>query len=183
MTFPSSYSGTVSRRRVLGGAVATLLPVSTTGYAADLDSPDRTIVWPALRLVAGGVLKPAAWIDMPAIVFFLETWCPFCKRQSLHMEKLHQSALGKPFRVLGATMETDEAKVQAHFQSNQLHFPVALVDRDFRSQFTKRSVIPLTCLVSASGQLMQVIPGEMAYEDVLSLGPTVMKSSPKIGNS
>ncbi len=120
---------------------------------------------------------------MPAIVVFWETWCPFCKRHNGHMEKLHQATRGKKLRILGATTETDEAKVQAYVQSNQLHFPVALVDRDFRSQFTTRRVIPLTCLVSASSQLMQVIPGEMAYDDVLSLGTEVMKRSSEIGNT
>lgn len=183
MTLQSFFADAVPRRLVLSGLAATLLPVPLTGSAAGSDSRGGTIAWPELRLVTGGRLKPEAWVDMPAIVVFWETWCPFCKRHNGHMEKLHQATRGKKLRILGATTETDEAKVQAYVQSNQLHFPVALVDRDFRSQFTTRRVIPLTCLVSASSQLMQVIPGEMAYDDVLSLGTEVMKRSSEIGNT
>lgn len=172
----------VSRRQVLGGLATCALPV----LAAEVSATPETAVkvaWPALHAVNGPDIQPADWADMPAIVVFWETWCPYCKRHNERVEQLYQSVRGKKIRVLGATTETDEAKVRAYVQSSQLHFPVAMVSADFRTQFTRRKVIPLTCLVAGDGQLLQVIPGEMGLDDVLSLAAQVMGTHPKIRSS
>ena len=49
----------------------------------------------------------------------------------------------------------------------------------FRAQFTSRRVLPLTCVVSAEGRLLQAIPGEMTLEDVMSLAALAV-AKPKI---
>lgn len=181
MTFQSPDAFAISRRLVLGSAAMAMLPISLAGWAAT-DPVVTTIVWPELQLVSGTILRQDAWINMPAVVVFWETWCPYCKRHNSRVEQLYQSTLGKRIRVIGATTENNENKVKAYVQSNQLHFPVAMVDTDFRGQFTKRRVVPMTCLVSADGRLVQVIPGEMASADVLSLPAEVMmESKSKIG--
>ena len=176
MTFQSPDAFAISRRLVLGSAAMAMLPISMAGWAA-ADTVATTIVWPELQLVSGTTLRQDTWINMPAVVVFWETWCPYCKRHNGHVEQLYQSTLGKRIRVIGATTEKNEGKVKAYVQSNQLHFPVAMVDADFRDQFTKRRVVPLTCLVWADGRLVQVIPGEMASDDVLSLAAEVMMGS------
>lgn len=176
MIFHSPDAFHITRRLVLGSAAMAMLPISMGGLAA-ADTVATTIVWPELRLVDGTKLRQAAWINMPAVVVFWETWCPYCKRHNSHVEQLYQSTLGKRIRVIGATTENNEGKVKAYVQSNQLHFPVAMVDADFREQFTKRRVVPLPCLVSADGRLVQVIPGEMASDDVLSLANKVIVGS------
>jgi hypothetical protein len=77
--------------------------------------------------------------------------------------------LGTKLRVLGVSTETDQAKVQGYMQSNQFHFPVALADSSFHAQFSNRRVVPLTCLVSAKGRLVQAVPGEWSQDDVMAL--------------
>ena len=178
------YTNTVSRRTVLG-SVGTA--ASFALWASELQDAKalaaNTIQWPALHLVNGPDLKSGEWAGLPAIVVFWETWCPYCKRHNSRVEQLYQATLGKNVRVMGATTEADEAKVKAYVASSELHFPVAMVPPDFRAQVTKRKVIPLTCLVSAAGTLLQVIPGEMTQEDVLALAAQVMGSSPKISSN
>ena len=177
----AGYSNAVSRRTVLGSVgVAASFALGANELPDAKASAANTIQWPALHLVNGPDLKPGEWTGLPAIVVFWETWCPYCKRHNARVEQLYQATLGKKIRVMGATTETDEAKVKAYVTSSQLHFPVALVTPDFREQFTKRKVIPLTCLVSAAGTLLQVIPGEMTQEDVLALAAQVMGGGPKI---
>ncbi len=78
-------------------------------------------------------------------------------------------SLGKSLRVLGVSTEADHSRIGSYMQTNQFHFPVALADSSFRAQFSDRRVIPLTCLISARGLLMQAIPGEMSQDDILSL--------------
>jgi len=171
----------ISRRQVLASAVVPI--VASAGSAqAQGEKNGAIIVWPELKLLSGATLRTDDWSNMPAIIVFWETWCPYCKRQNAHVDQLYQATLRQKMRVIGVTTEKNEAKVKAYMQSNQFSFPVALIDTEFRSQFTKRVIVPLTCLVSASGRLMQVIPGEMSNEDVLSLESVLLGGSgSKIG--
>lgn len=175
MNSHSRHRRTMVSGTLLAGVLATCQPLRALEWPQALapGSKGSTITWPVLRLVDGSVLQPADWGGMAAVVVFWETWCPYCKRHNERMERLHQATSGSPLRVLGATTETDTAKVTAYLRSSQLHFPTALVDAGFRSQFSARTIIPLTCLVSAVGRLLQVIPGEMTQDDILSLSTQV----------
>lgn len=168
-----------SRRQVLAGAAATLVSPLNGALAAPaaLAAP---IDWSALKLLNEQGDGPAKWSGLPVVVVFWATWCPFCKRHNAHVEKLYQHSLGKPFRVLGVTGETDRDKINNHVLANQMHFPVAMAQPGFRSQFTSRNVIPLTCLVGADGRLMQALAGEMHEDDVMALAGTVGAAKPRI---
>jgi thiol-disulfide isomerase/thioredoxin len=176
VTHHQTVLGQLSRRALLGGAVAGTLSLPLLSAAAAPDLADGKIVWPELQLADGTALPPSAWINTPAVVVFWEPWCPYCKRHNAHVEELYQSTLGKKIRILGATAEKDVSKVRGYIQANQFHFPVAMVGAEFRAQFTPRRVIPMTCLVSADSRLLQAIPGEMSNADVLSLAVPLLKS-------
>ena len=183
MSPESSPQGVVSRRHVLAGTAATLL--WTPGVSRASAEPSApTIQWPVLRLLDGTSLTPLELNTMPVILVFWETWCPYCKRHNVPIERLYQATLGMPIRVLGATTETNADMLKSYLRTNQLHFPVAHIERGFRDQFSQRRVIPLTCLVAENGRLLQSIPGEMGYEDLYSLaGQVLWDISPKISDT
>lgn len=121
---------------------------------------------------------------MPVVLVFWETWCPYCKRHNVHVERLYQETRGMQIRVLGATTETNADKLTSYLRANQFHFPVAHIEPGLRGQFSQRRVIPLTCLVTENGRLLQAIPGEMGYEDLYSLaGQVLQDTSPKISGT
>ena len=183
MSPESSPQGEVSRRHVLAGSAAALLWSPGVGRAsAEPSAP--TIHWPELRLLDGTSLTPLGLNTMPVMLVFWETWCPYCKRHNVHIERLYQATLGMHIRVLGATTETNADKLASYLRANQLHFPVAPIARGFRDQFSQRRVIPLTCLVAENGRLLQAIPGEMGYEDLYCLAEQVLQDiSPKISGT
>ena len=183
MSPESSLHIAVSRRHVLAGTAAALLWGPEVGHASAGPSAP-TIHWPALRLLDGTSLTPLALNTMPVMLVFWETWCPYCKRHNVHIERLYQATRGMQIRVLGATTETNADKLASYLRANQLHFPVAHIERGFRDQFSQRRVIPLTCLLAANGQLLQAIAGEMGYEDLYSLAGQVLQSiGPKISGT
>ena len=183
MSPESSLHIAVSRRHVLAGTAAALLWGPEVGHASAGPSAP-TIRWPALRLLDGTSLTPLALNTMPVMLVFWETWCPYCKRHNVHIERLYQATRGMQIRVLGATTETNADKLASYLRANQLHFPVAHIERGFRDQFSQRRVIPLTCLVAENGRLLQAIPGEMGYEDLYSLAGQVLQDiSPKISGT
>ena len=183
MSPESSLHIAVSRRHVLAGTAAALLWGPEVGHASAGPSAP-TIRWPTLRLLDGTSLTPLALNTMPVMLVFWETWCPYCKRHNVHIERLYQATRGMQIRVLGATTETNADKLASYLRANQLHFPVAHIERGFRDQFSQRRVIPLTCLVAENGRLLQAIPGEMGYEDLYSLAGQVLQDiSPKISDT
>ena len=167
-----------SRRQVLAAATATLALSSIAAWAVPAAST-APIDWSGLRLLDDQGDGPAHWANLPVVVVFWATWCPYCKRHNAHVEKLYQYSQRQGFRVLGVTDETDREKIAHSVLVQQIHFPIALAASAFRTQFTSRRVLPLTCVVSAAGRLLQAIPGEMAFEDVMSLA-TLAVAKPKI---
>lgn len=122
-----------------------------------------------MTLLSGETLGAETWNDTAAVVVFWATWCPFCRRHNARIEQLHRTAAGPHLRVLSVALDGDEASVQRYVTTNGFHFPVVVGRPELRALFTKRRVIPMTCLVDRRGRLAQAIPGEMAEADVLAL--------------
>ena len=158
----------LSRRNVLLGAASSLWAWGDS-RAASSETAGTAIDWSPLRMLDGSAFKAQDWQGLPVVVVFWATWCPYCKRHNAHVEQLFQASTGTKLRVLGVSTETDQAKVQRYMDANQFHFPVALADNRFRAQFSGQRVVPLTCLVSAKGRLVQAAPGEWSRDDVMAL--------------
>lgn len=158
----------LSRRHLVLGAASSLWVWGDSAQAAG-DPGSAVIDWSPLRMLDGSAFKLQDWQGAPVVVVFWATWCPYCKRHNAHVEQLFQASMGTKLRVLGVSTETDQAKVQRYTDANQFHFPVALADNRFRAQFSDRRIVPLTCLVSAKGRLVQAVPGEWSQDDVMAL--------------
>ncbi|MBK6323852.1 MAG: TlpA family protein disulfide reductase [Burkholderiales bacterium] len=158
-----------SRRRLLGGAAALLCAGLPAAYAQGEEDPVKTIHWPTLPVVGGGVLRTEDWAGVAAIVVFWATWCPYCKRHNARMNALFHTLGDRPIRIVGVATGESEAKVAAYVRMNALDFPQVIGSAELKMQFTNRKVVPLTGLVRGDGKLVQVIPGELTDSDVLSL--------------
>jgi len=155
------------RRLVLAGlALVWARGLPAAEAPADLR---EAIPWPEMTLLGGETLIVEAWKDTAAVVVFWATWCPFCRRHNARIEGLYRAAAGPHLRVLSVALDGDEASVQHYMTANGFHFPVVVGRPELRELFTKRRVIPMTCLVDRRGRLAQAIPGEMAEADVLAL--------------
>ena len=158
------------RRKVvaagLGAGVATALPWAALAAPT---LPGDVLDWPALQMLDGGTLAPAAWQGMAAVVVFWATWCAYCHRHNAHLDKLHRSLAGRPLRVIGVAVDSDANGVRRYMAANGYRFPVTLNVEPLRSRLTARRSVPMTCTIDARGRLKQVIPGEMFEADVLEL--------------
>jgi thioredoxin-related protein len=122
-----------------------------------------------MSLLDGTTLAPGAWTDTAAVVVFWDTTCPYCRRHNARLEKLHRATEGQRLRILAVALDRDQVTVRRYMDSLDLHFPVLVGGAELGSRFTRRRVTPTTCLVDRRGRLLQVIPGEMAEDDVLAL--------------
>ena len=158
----------MKRRDFTAAWVAATIPSfgrSQTG--AQPDTKIATIDWPPIQLLDGTVMSPQSWQGQAAVVVVWETFCPFCKRQNAHIDKLFRATLRQRLRVLSVALDTDEGKVRRYMTANNFSFPVALDGGLLRQRLTQRRVIPMTCVLDRQGRLIQAIPGEMFEEDVM----------------
>ncbi|MDQ6680751.1 MAG: TlpA family protein disulfide reductase [Pseudomonadota bacterium] len=163
----SAIAGLTRRQCVVAGLGALVAAPAVAQQAAALGA---VVEWPALQLIDGSMLEPAAWRDRAAVVVFWATWCPFCKRHNAHLDKLYRSLADKPLRVLGIAIDTNVQAVRSYMASNGYRFPVALDSAGMRARLGLRSVIPMTCVFDRERRLVQALPGEMFEEDVIELG-------------
>jgi len=151
----------------LASAQAGAQPVAQPGART---GPTRgSIAWPALVTISGQPIPAESWRGVPAVIVFWATYCAFCKRHNAHVDRLYRQVDPDQLRILGVVLDVDAAAARRYMRTQGYAFPVVVDDGRLRRQFTERRVIPMTCTVSAEGQLLQCVPGEMAPEDVLGL--------------
>lgn len=163
------------RRRALTRAIsaAPLLAAASWAGLAGRDAlaapaaPGQVVTWPEVRLLDGSAFGPVQAKGQAVVVVFWSTTCPFCLRHNAHIDKLRQSAAGRPLRVLTVARERDPAAVQRYLQSHGYGFAVTLDQAAMSDALSQRKLVPLTVTVDRSGRLLQVIPGEMFEEDVM----------------
>jgi thiol-disulfide isomerase/thioredoxin len=168
----------VRRQLLLAAGFMATLPWPQV-FASE-SAPSRTMDGSGLVTLERVPLEPAVWFGRPLVLVFWATWCPYCQRHNARLDALYQASALHATAVLGVTLETDALAVRTHVRRQGWHFPVAMADKKFRAQWTDRKVVPMTCLVSASGELLKMVAGEMSPEDVMSLGNSFTGSKPKI---
>lgn len=160
----------LDRRRLIGGVLA--LPWLGAQQVARATPAARgePVAWPAaLTLLDGSRLQPGAWRGQAVVVVFFSTTCAYCARHNPRIEKLRQAAQGLPLTVIGVAHDRSAAPVRDYLQRHGLGFAATLDEQPLHAALSERRVMPLTCVVDRGGVLREVIPGEMAEDDVLGL--------------
>jgi thiol-disulfide isomerase/thioredoxin len=130
-------------------------------------APGDRVVWPT----GVSLLDGSPWTPLPGhaqLIVRWATWCGYCRRHNVHVDTLHRSLGDAPLQVLGVAADRDADLVRRSLQAQGLQFPVTLDAQAFAG-LSARRVVPLTITVDRSGRLREVIPGEMAADDVMAL--------------
>lgn len=147
------------------GAGAGLLPQP----AAAQGSPAPPVAWPRVRLLDGRLLDAPAVQHKAAVIVFFATTCGYCARHNQHVQRLLQASAGQPLQVLGVAHDRQADLVQRHLAAHGWTFDVTLDELPLHAVLSARRITPLTCVLDRQGRLREVIPGEMAADDVLGL--------------
>jgi peroxiredoxin len=154
------------RRAVL--ALSLLLPGWGRVRAAPT-APGQPVPWPTVRLLDGRSVAAGDLRGRAAVVVLFSTDCAYCRRHNRHVDRLMRSSGDLPLTVIGAALDRDRAAVDAYLAREAYAFPVTMDSAPLREVLTARRVMPLTCVIDRQGVLREVIPGEMAEDDVLGL--------------
>lgn len=129
----------------------------------------RPVVWPAVRTLDGQSLS-APWLQGRAtLLVFFSTNCPYCRRHITRLTLLQQRLPALPMQVLLAAQDSPAAAVPGYLAERGWRFATTLDSAALHAALSQRRVVPLTCMIDRAGLLREVIPGEMAEDDVLGL--------------
>lgn len=155
----------MNRRDAIGaiGATTGLVLAGTAAAAV----PGDPVAWPdGITLLDSSLWAPRA--GHAQVIVRWATWCGYCRRHNAHIDALWRAIGNAPLQVLGVAADRDAAAVRRHQQALGHGFPVTLDGAPFAS-LSARRLIPLTITVDRAGRLREIIPGEMAADDVRGL--------------
>jgi thiol-disulfide isomerase/thioredoxin len=156
----------LDRRRALAALMAA---AANAAAAPAVATPAALIEWPDLEWIGSEQVSRSDLKDVPVVVVFWATCCPFCRRHNAHVDRLYRAVDPRRLRVVSVAVDSDPPDVRRYMEVNGYRFPVATHAGYLRMQFTDRRLIPMTCTVDSDGRAAMCIPGEMAEADVLAL--------------
>lgn len=158
----------LNRRRLV--ALLALQPLLAVGLAdAAVPQKGDVVAWPAISLLDGVRIEAEHLRGRPVVVVFWSLDCGYCERHNAHVEKLYRASAGSGLLVLGAVNERNSEAVRKHMAARRWSFPVTLDSPALASALGARRSVPFTVTVSRDGRLVELIPGEMVEDDVMSL--------------
>ncbi len=151
------------RRQLLAGA-AGLVPLAL------LAQPAGTMTWSDVRLLDGRVLPAGELAQRTVVVYMWASWCPFCAKQSPHMQALHAEQSRRPdgLLVLGYTIDKTEKAATDYLAKHGYTFAAAMATPQVEQWFGKRRALPEVYVVDR-GRFVFREGGEMFPEDIAAL--------------
>jgi peroxiredoxin len=144
-------------------------PVSIRPAWAAPVAVGQPVPWPTVRLLDGRRVDADAVQGRAVVVVFFATDCGYCQRHNQRLDQLVRASGALPLTVIAAALDRDPAPVEAYLARHGYTFPATMDAAALRSVLTARRSYPMTCVIDRQGVLREVIPGEMAEDDVMGL--------------
>ena len=98
---------------------------------------------------------PVQRADKPTLLYFWATWCPYCKKATPRVVKLHEQ-FSEQINVLAVNVGINDSvvKAQQYLRDYDIHFPVAFDHESRISQAYHVFGTPVFVIVSQSGQIL-----------------------------
>ncbi|MHB1392180.1 MAG: TlpA disulfide reductase family protein [Clostridia bacterium] len=97
---------------------------------------------------------------------FWATWCPPCKAEMPHIEKLYQETKDSDLVILAVNVGEDKKTVQDFIAKNKYNFPVLLDVKGEVSQLYQVSGIPTSYFIDTNGFLNDSVTGGIPFESM-----------------
>jgi thiol-disulfide isomerase/thioredoxin len=160
-------------RRLLTATAAGLVLAGLGGLATSSRAAPaqrgEAVQWPAITLTDGRRVEAGTLRGVATVVVFFDTGCAYCKRHNPRMERLVRDNPGAPLRVILAAHDRSAEPVRDYLTRLAPSLSATLDAAALHAALSERRIVPLTCVIDRHGVLREVIPGEMAEDDVLGL--------------
>ncbi|HLS57060.1 MAG TPA: TlpA disulfide reductase family protein [Zeimonas sp.] len=154
----------------LAGA-ATLAQAGPGAAAARPAAPaiGTSVQLPTVRLLDGRELTSAYWRDKVVVIELWASWCPFCKRQNPHLDRLHRAHAGSGLEVLALSIDRNPDDARRYLREHGYAFHAAMFDERWQAAIGRPKGLPIVWVIGRDGTLRQLEIGEMFPEDIEEL--------------
>ncbi|RZS54468.1 TlpA disulfide reductase family protein [Sphaerotilus mobilis] len=157
------------RRRLVGVTTGLLLGGLSPALRAAPTPRGERVNWPSVTLTDGRRVDAGTLQGIATVVVFFDTGCAYCKRHNPRLERLVRAHPEAPLRVILAAHDRSAEPVRDYLSRLAPSLDATLDAAPLHAALSERRIVPLTCVIDRSGVLREVIPGEMAEDDVMGL--------------
>lgn len=125
--------------------------------------------------VDGRVMDQAYWNQRNTLVQVWATWCPFCKKQNVHLDQLVKKIPPHSLNVLTLSIDKQESLVVNYMNKNNYDFPVAMMTPQLSQAIGKRRGVPELYILDKRGVVIQKDYGLMIDLDFFELSKYAQK--------
>ena len=97
------------------------------------------------------------------------SWCPYCHKQNLNLQKLAPQLSPDKAVVLALSVDRDEGNAKKYAEQHSLEFITAMMTPAWSAQLGKRRGIPELYVVNPQGRVVQKEFGLMVDADLFEL--------------
>ena len=129
----------------------------------------QSIVMPALTTLEGKTVSAQQLQGKYLIVQIWASWCPYCHKQNMNLQKLAQQLAPDKALIIGLSVDREVSQAQKYSEQHALRFTVAMMTPELAAAFGKRRGIPELYVIDPSGRVVQKDFGLMVDADLFEL--------------
>lgn len=117
-----------------------------------------------LKTLEGQTVRLSDYIGKKVILNFWATWCPPCKEEVPHMQKVYEKYKDQGFEILAVNVTTQDKGQQAiaHFVEDYgMTFDVLLDEEGIVGETYQVITLPTSYMIDEKGNMVNVIEGPM----------------------
>lgn len=132
------------------------VPGGTPG-AAPAISPQTPERLPSFTVadLNGQEISPATLKGKVALIDFWATWCPPCRKEIPHFNKLYAEHRQQGLIVIGLALDEKVEDVRSFMRQQPIDYPVALATLELQRQFGGIEVYPTAFLIDREGKVIK----------------------------
>lgn len=153
---PTDFSALLRRARPVRAALLAAILGLLVAAGCSSPSPDTALEnAPAFSLpsIDGAKVNLTDYQGKVVLLDFWATWCPPCRAAMPHLAKLQEQHRSDGLVVLGMSMDKNREDLDSFLSSQNVNYPMLLVDEDTRLAFGGVASIPQTFLVDRKGRI------------------------------
>jgi len=116
-----------------------------------------------LKTLKGETVRLSDYVGKKVILNFWATWCPPCKEEVPHMQKIYEEYKNQGVEILAVNVtnkDKEEAVVQ-FVKEHGLTFEVLLDEEGFVGSTYQVLTLPTTYMIDTKGNMVDIIEGPM----------------------
>lgn len=117
-----------------------------------------------LKTLEGETVRLSNYVGKKVILNFWATWCPPCKEEVPHMQKVYEEYKNQGVEILAVNVtnkDKGEEEVAQFVKEHGLTFEVLLDDEGFVGSTYQVLTLPTTYMIDTKGNMVDIIKGPM----------------------